>query len=457
MTDTELSKAQTPATRGFAAAVAAFRAGDDTPRAYLERCIEVIETWEPRIGAFVATNLDAARQAADRSTARWKSGAPLSALDGMPVGIKDIMETADMPTEQGSPLFTGWRGGRDCAAVAALREAGAVIVGKTVTTEFAATEPRGTRNPWDVSRTPGGSSSGSAAAVGAGLVPVALGTQVIGSILRPASFCGVYGYKPSVGGINRGGSFDGFSQSCTGVLAATLEDTWITARTVAARAGGDAGFPGITGPLDPPPAKMPRRLVFLRTAGWSTASDEATGALRQALDRLKAAEIEIVDKDSHEGAAAAEAAIADAVAISRAINAWESRWPLNTYARDMDRTKLSAGMLERLETAEKMDQEEYAGLLERRRSVRETYARLAADCDACITLAASGPAPVGLKSTGNPAFAIPSSLLGTPALTMPLLQAEGLPLGLQMIGFADRDAALFAAAAACEGALRAGK
>src|SRR5207302_9732752 len=122
-----------------------------------------------------------------------------------------------------------------------------VIVGKTVTTEFASTEPRGTRNPWDLDRTPGGSSSGSAAAVAAGMLPAALGTQVVGSIVRPASFCGCFGYKPSVGGINRGGSFDEFSQSCTGVLAASLAETWTVARESAARGGGGAGCPGRSG------------------------------------------------------------------------------------------------------------------------------------------------------------------------------------------------------------------
>src|SRR5450759_3892700 len=118
-------------------------------------------------------------------------------MDGIPMVVKDIIETTDMPTEMGSPLFEGWRSGRDAAAVVALREAGAVVLGKTVTTEFAATEPRGTRNPWDLARTPGGSSSGSAAAVAAGLVSAALGTQVVGSIVRPASYCGCVGFKPT--------------------------------------------------------------------------------------------------------------------------------------------------------------------------------------------------------------------------------------------------------------------
>jgi Asp-tRNA(Asn)/Glu-tRNA(Gln) amidotransferase A subunit family amidase len=358
-----------------------------------------------------------------------------------------------MPTGQGSPLFTGWRGGRDCAAVAALREAGAVVVGKTVTTEFAATEPRGTRNPFDPERTPGGSSSGSAASVGAGMLPAALGTQVIGSILRPASFCGAYGFKPSVGGINRGGSFDVFSQSCTGVLAASLEDTWVTARAISARAGGDPGCPGLTGPMTLPQAAKPRRLAFLETAGWAKASDAAVAAFRAARESLAASGVEIVDKDTHKAAAAAEAAIADAIRLSREINAWETRWPLNTYARDMDREKLSAGMQERLAAAEAMTQDEYAALLEGRERVRAIYAELAADCDGCITLAAAGAAPVGLQSTGDPSFAIPCSLLGVPALTLPLLEAEGFPLGLQLMGFSGRDADLFAVAGGCEAVL----
>src|SRR5690348_4086684 len=195
-----------PAARPYLTATAKFASGDDNPREFLERCLKALDTWEPQIGAFVTLNLPAARAAADASTARWRAGKPLSAIDGMPVGIKDIIETHDMPTQMGSPLFKGWRGERDAAAVYALREAGAIIVGKTVTTEFASTHPRGTCNPHDPRRTPGGSSSGSAAAVATGMVPAALGTQVVGSILRPSSFCGCVGFKPTVGAINHGGS-----------------------------------------------------------------------------------------------------------------------------------------------------------------------------------------------------------------------------------------------------------
>ena len=231
----------------YLSATTGFASGADTPRDFLERCLADIAALEPKIGAFVYLNLEGARAAADQSSARWCAGRPRSKIDGMPIGIKDIIETADMPTENGSPLFAGFRSERDGASVAALREAGAVIVGKTVTTEFASTEPRGTRNPHDLRRTPGGSSSGSAAGVAAGMVSTALGTQVIGSTIRPASYCGCIGFKPSVGGINRGGSYDYFSQSCTGVLAASLEDAWLVAVNIAARAGGDPGYPGLQG------------------------------------------------------------------------------------------------------------------------------------------------------------------------------------------------------------------
>src|SRR5947209_10190479 len=266
----------------YLAATARFAAGADTPRDFLERCLADLAALEPKIGAFVHLNLDGARVAADRSVARWRAGRPLSPIDGIPLGIKDIIETADMPTEQGSPLFVGCRTGRDGASVAALREAGAVILGKVVTTEFAATEPRGTRNPWDRERTPGGSSSGSAAAVACGMVPAALGTQVVGSILRPASFCGCVGFKPSVGRINRGGSYDYFSQSCTGVLAASLEDAWLVAVNISARSGGDPGYPGLRGPSEPPPPQRPRALAFLRTSGWDEAVPEARATFETA-------------------------------------------------------------------------------------------------------------------------------------------------------------------------------
>lgn len=432
--------------RSYIAQSSAFKEGGDSPRAFLERCLEVIKAQEDEVGAFVSLNIDAARVAADAATARWRAGTTLSPIDGMPVGIKDIMETADMATQQGSPLFVGWHGKRDCAAVAALRQAGAVVLGKTVTTEFAASHPSTTRNPWDHTRTPGGSSSGSAAAVGSGMLPAALGSQVIGSIIRPASFCGCVGFKPSVGGINRGGSFDHFSQSCTGVLGASLADTWTVARAIALRVGGDPGYVGLSGPLSLPAARQPRRVALLQTAGWPEASEAAKQALADARQRLQAAGIDIVDRTSHGTVAEVETAIAGARQLSMSINAWEGHWPLNTYAVDMDRNALSSSAQSRLATAQKMTQEQYQDLLAERQHIRDGYATLYAVCDACMTLSATGAAPVGLDWTGNPVFTVPTSLLGVPSLSLPLFEDDGLPLGLQLVGFVDRDADLFAVA-----------
>jgi Asp-tRNA(Asn)/Glu-tRNA(Gln) amidotransferase A subunit family amidase len=435
-----------PVMRPFMAASAAFSAGKDTPRDFLERCLAAFDQWEPKIGAFVNVNLDGARKAADRSTERWRAGKPLSAVDGMPIGIKDIIETIDMPTEQGSPLFTGFRSERDAAGVIALRAAGAVIVGKTVTTEFAATFPAGTRNPWDTARTPGGSSSGSAAAVAVGMLSAALGTQVIGSTIRPSSYCGCYGFKPTVGALNRGGSYDGLSQSCTGTIAATLEECWQVAYEIAQRAGGDPGYPGLYGPARAPAAAKPRRLAFLETLGWEASSAGAKAAMKEALARLKAAGVEVVSRNDHAKVAAVEANIVEARKRSMRINAWECRWPLNTY-RDRDVSLLSKPARDRLVDAEAMSLDDYRALIDERMKSRALYDVLSVDVDACISLAATGAAPRGLDSTGDPSSTVHTSYLGIPAITLPVLQDEGLPLGLQISSFANRDAAAFATAA----------
>ena len=435
-------------TKPYLSATPRFASGEDTPRDFLERCLADLAALEPKIGAFVNLDLAGARAAADRAGERWRAGRPLSRIDGMPVGIKDIIETADMPTGQGSPLFTGCRTERDGASVAALREAGAVIVGKTVTTEFASSEPLGnTRNPHDLNRTPGGSSSGSAAAVASGMLSAALGTQVIGSTIRPASYCGCIGFKVTVGALNRGGSYDGLSQSATGVLASTLEDAWQVAYEIAVRAGGDPGYPGLFGPASAPPAKKPRRVAFLATAGWPAASPGAKAAMTDALARLKAAGIEVLTAQSHPKVGAVEAAIAQARPLSMRINGWESRWPLNTY-RARDASKVSRVMLARLAEAEAMSLDDYRSDLAQRDKTRALYAELAAECDACVSLSAPAAAPMGLESTGDPSCTVHASLLGIPAISLPVLADEGLPLGLQVAGFVNGDADAFAAAAA---------
>ena len=431
--------------RPFLPATADFNRGADSPRDFLERCISALDAWEPRIGAFVSVNLVAAREAADRSTERWRAGKPLSPIDGMPIGVKDIMETIDMPTEYGSPLFVGFRSERDSASVAALREAGAVILGKTVTTEFGLTEPLGTRNPWDLTRTPGGSSSGSPAAVAVGAVSVGLGTQVLGSILRPASFCGCFGFKPTFGAINRGGSYDALSQSTHGPLAASLPDAWQVAFEISRRAGGDPGFPGLYGPSTSPTPRKPRRLAVLETDGWGAATPAAKEGFKDALAKLKSAGVSLASRHESEQVATLETAIQGARELSLRIIIWESRWPINTY-RARDASKLSKATLERCAQAEAMTTDDYRRDLRERNERRVAYQALAAEFDACITLAAPGAAPVGLGSTGDPTFAAPASMLGVPAITLPVLQDDGLPLGLQLLGCADCDAALYSTA-----------
>ena len=434
-----------PRMRPFLPAAADFAGGKDSPRAFLEGCIAELDAWEPKIGAFVALNLEAARAAADRSTSRWRAGKPLSPIDGMPVGVKDIIETIDMPTENGSPLFAGFQGNRDGASVAALRDAGTVILGKTVTTEFAWMAPRATRNPWDLARTPGGSSSGSAAAVAVGAISVEIGTQVFGSILRPSSFCGCFGFKPTVGAINRGGSHDALSQSTHGPLAASLADAWAVAYEISSRVGGDPGFPGLYGPPACPAPLKPRRLAVLETDGWAVATPAAKAAFAEASAKLKSAGVALVSRHDNEKIAAVEDAIHGARELSHNIITWESRWPLNTY-RARDVSKLSQAMLDLAARADAMALDDYRRAVKERDRRRAVFHGLAVEFDARLSLSAPGAAPAGLASTGDASFVIPGSMLGVPAISLPVLEDEGLPLGLQLLGFADADAALFATA-----------
>ena len=434
-----------PALRPYLAAAENFASGKQTPRQFLEQSLELLDQWEPRIGAFVTTDLPAARAAAERSTDRWRTGKPLSPIDGMPIGIKDVIETVDMPTQMGSPLYAGWRSEKDAASVRALRDAGAIILGKAVTTEFAASHPRGTRNPWNTAHTPGGSSSGSAAAVAAGIVSAALGTQVIGSTIRPASFCGCVGFKPSVNALNREGSHDYQSQSCTGILGASLADVWQVAHEIVARVGGDAGTPGLQGPDTLPPAEKPRRLAVLETGGWDSASAGAKLKLDECVTRLKSAGIEIRSRHNDDKVAALEAELVDAQELSHRCNGWETRWFFRTM-RDRDAGSLSRAIMERAQKYEDLTLAEHRADLKERARVRAVHAELAARCDACIALAAPSAAPEGLASTGNPEFAVPASLLGVPALSLPLFEVDGMPLGLQLVGYCDRDAEAFAIA-----------
>ncbi|MCR0983781.1 amidase [Roseomonas populi] len=423
----------------------AFRRGRTTPLAVMEQVLERLDAIEPGLHAFVYLERAGALARAAESAARWRAGRPLSPIDGMAIGVKDIIETADMPTGQGSPAWAGTRTGRDAASVQALREAGAIILGKTTTTEFASTEPfHDTRNPHDPARTPGGSSSGSAAAVGAGILPAAIGSQVVGSTLRPASYCGCVGFKPSFGALNRGGSFDHLSQSCVGLLAASPEDAWCVAAAIARRVGGDPGHAALAGPETPPDIRRPARLGVLRTAGWARATPGAQAAFEAALDRLRARGAVVV-QNGHAALREAEDALRDALPLTFRIFDWEWLWPLGAYERERPGS-VSAPMRQWLERARTMSPADYGAALAEREAIRGRYAALRGSFDAVIALGATGAAPAGLGWTGDPAANVPASLLGIPAITLPLLEDEGLPLGLQLLGQAGDDAALISVA-----------
>jgi Asp-tRNA(Asn)/Glu-tRNA(Gln) amidotransferase A subunit family amidase len=429
--------------RSFVKQAESYRSGEDAPTRLLHQSMERLAALNDDLKAFVCTAPEQARSDAAQSDVRWLTGQPRSPIDGMIIGIKDIIETYDMPTGQGSPLWSGFQTHRDSATVQALREAGAIILGKTTTTEFASSEPIfPSRNPHDISRTAGGSSSGSAAAVGAGIVPVAIGTQVVGSTLRPASYCGCFGFKPTFGALNRGGSYDHLSHSCTGILGGSLDDVWAVAMVISERVGGDPGHRALTGPSDTPLPRKPVRLARLETAGWAAASPGARQAYEAALDRLKAAGVEIVTRGDDPDLDAFEALIAEAHPLTLKIIGWENRWPMGTYA-ERAAEQLSEMARSRLEQVETMTTADYHEALDRRDAIRARYAALAARFDGLIALAATGAAPLGLEWTGDPKMNVPASLLGIPALSLPCLTDNGMPLGLQLLGRSGKDADLF--------------
>ena len=432
----------------FSEATPAFRDGSDTPTAYLERCIEQIERREPEIRAFVALNLEAARAAAESSTTRWRAEAPLSAIDGMPIGIKDLLETKDMPTEYGCAAYRGNFPKRDNAAVWALREAGAVIVGKTVTAELGGSEPGPTQNPFDPSRTPGGSSSGTAAAVAAGMLPAGIGTQVGGSIIRPAAFCGNIALKPSQGAINRG-ERQATSMSTHGVHANSIEDMWQVAIEIANRAGGDRGYPGLQGPDTTPEPARPERLIVLQTEGWPRVEEPTRRAFMGVLDQFSDAGVKLLTREDHPLVESLERSIQEARRFGNSITAWENRWAQRSLV-DEHPGDVSERTQEGLRRAEALTPEDYRDLLLEREVAQRTYAAVAPIADAVITLSCPGPAPFWTgdvageprnpRPTGDPVFNMPSSLLFAPAVTTPLLAVDGLPVGVQIMGHHGDDA-----------------
>ena len=432
----------------FARAVEDFRAGQDTPRDLLERCIANIEAREATVRAFVTLDLEAARKAADESTKRYKRGKPLSMVDGCPVGIKDIMATRDMPTQMNSPAFEGWQSGQDAACVHALRQGGAIIIGKTVTTEFAVGFSGPTTNPFDRKRTPGGSSSGSAAGVGSGMIPAGLGTQTQGSTLRPASYCGAVGYKPTIGALHTAGIHPlSATSDHLGVIGATLDDTWCVASQISLGVGSPGyGFLDGAG-ATAPEAVRPRRLIRLYTRGWKEIDSEVENAFDAAADALRAQGVEIVGKDDDERIAAFEEALERDVDGALDIVAYEMKWPFEDYIeRYGDKIgKRIHGLIGR---AKEMTPAYYTELLHKREAIRRHCRHLAGQfqADCYLTLASSGPAVEGFEHTGSRSFIVYSSWLGFPAFSLPVLALRGLPFGLQLLGFDRRDGELCARA-----------
>lgn len=426
----------------FSRALPDFVGGRRTPRDLLEQCIDVIAARDATVKAFVTLNIADARRSADAATARYRSGTPLSPVDGCPVAIKDIIATADMPTQMNSAVFEGWQPSRDAACVAALRRGGAVILGKTVTTEFAMGRSGPTTNPFDPARTPGGSSSGSAAAVGAGMVPAALATQTQGSILRPASYCGAIGFKPTTGTLDTSGIHP-LSSTCDhlGVIAASLEDAWRVARFLEGAGPSTALGPG---PELPAPIK-PRKLIRLYTRGWAELDDRTRAAFDSLVASLETRGVAIASRDSDPGIARLEQDLDAGLPGSIAIVAYEMKRPYEQYIERFGEL-IGPRIHELIDSARAMTPADYESLLANRRRMQGVVQRHLEGCDGFVTLAASGPAPPGLEHTGSRTFQSYGSWLGLPAFSLPLMEVEGLPVGLQLLGPMGADDGLCAVA-----------
>ena len=426
----------------FLDALPDIRSSRGSPREFLERCLEVIAAREKTVQAFVTLNIDAARKAADEAAQRYRAGKPLSPVDGMPVAVKDIMATADMPTQMGSPAFKGWQSGQDAACVAALRKGGAVILGKTVTTEFAIGYSGPTTNPFDSGRTPGGSSSGSAAAVGAGMVPAALGTQTQASTLRPASYCGAVGFKPTIGLLHTGGIHP-LSATCDhlGVLAGTLDDAWRVASQISLGIGSPGNVFLSGAGAEAPAPHQPKKLIRLYTRGWTEIDSDTGAAFAGVMESLAGAGVKIASRDNDAGVAKLEEELDQGVDSAIGIVACEMKWPYEDYIARFGKLigERIHGLIER---ADKTTPAEYETLLANRRRVRDIARNVAAGADGYITLASSGPAIQGLDYTGSRTFLIPGSWLGMPAFALPLMEAQGLPVGVQLLGAPGSDGAL---------------
>ena len=409
-----------PATLTATGARRAIAAGTLKPAALWEACRARIAEREPVVRAF--TVLGKPAPAGD------------GLLAGLPIGLKDVLDTAGLPTEYGSPIWAGHQPRASAACVAWARAAGAVVMGKTVTTEFATRVPGPTTNPHDATRTPGGSSSGSAAAVAAGFVPLAFGTQTAGSVIRPAAYCGVVGYKPSFGLIDRHGmKVMSASLDTIGVLARSVADCALLAGAVS---GLDLG--------DPDRATPGPRIGICRSPQWDRAAPETVALFDDLAGRLTraGATVRPFELEGFEGAEHLHSVIMNHES-ARAMG-WE-------LMRHPD--QLSPILRERLAFGLAQPVEEVMVARLQQRAWQDWFSQAMADFDILVTPAAPGEAPVGLANTGDPCFNFVWSLLHVPCVTVPAgAGPAGMPLGVQVVGAFGRDAATLAAAAWVEAA-----
>jgi Asp-tRNA(Asn)/Glu-tRNA(Gln) amidotransferase A subunit family amidase len=412
--------------------------GEITSSDLIEACLSRIDACEDEVRAWTHLDRDFAREQADRADEQRQRGLPLGPLHGVPVGVKDIFDTADYPTEYGTPLHEGRTPAKDCTVVARLREAGAIILGKTVTTELAVYSPGKTSNPHDATRTPGGSSSGSAAAVASFMVPLAVGSQTNGSIIRPASFCGAFGYKPTHGLISR---YRVLKQSrpldTVGVFARSLEDLALIAEPLMAYDDRDPDMRPRAAPYisrimaEEPPVEP--HIAFVRSPVWGQAEETTKDAMRELVERV-GKRVEIVDlpptfdeaHDTHRKIMEADLAVSFA----------------GEYKDGKGR--LSAVLCEMIERGQKVLAMEYNAAIARAGAFNEELDEIFGEYDAILTPSAAGEAPVGLESTGSPEFCTIWTLCGVPALNLPVLQGPNdMPLGAQLTGQRGDDARLF--------------
>jgi len=352
-----------------------------------------------------------------------RASGPHACLHGIPVGVKDVIDTADLPTEYGSPIYRGFQARADAACVSLAHSAGAVILGKTATTEFASIHPAPTRNPLNLAHSPGGSSSGSAAAVADFMVPLAYGTQTAGSTIRPAAFCGVVSYKPTFNLINRAGlKFSAESLDTIGLFGRSVEDVALFAHAVSGQ-----GMPAF-GPLPPV------RIGVHRTPRWHAATAAARDALERAAQKLAAAGAAVEDLEL---APEFELLYEAQGVIMRYEAARAMAWETRTH-----RELLSAEFAERMDQGMAISRKQYQVALAQAEQCRRRFAGELAEFDVLLTPSAVGEAPLGLNTTGDSVFNRNWTLLGVPCVNVPIsVGPQGLPLGVQVVGACGSDVA----------------